>query len=578
LARKEDELNRRFDNQFEHQRKTNGQPMNDKRNGRAWFNKKDKLDQAIGKQMEEIEKSKAYIKRLEERVAFLEKWEKELPAPLLEATLAGRLNQWKRHPRMFFVEGVEKARIVWNSDTKTIGATYVKQIPSKEQYAIFRDTFNGLRKELGLSNPTPDAAPSVKPAKAPAKEASPAKAEPKQPEGKVAKDAPKPVEPTPSPVAKRMFTEEKVKAVGGEYLPTRKIGNIHTGEIEVSIITSKGGQRSLSTYKTKAIVDTGASGISVPSEVIKQRSSRKITNRGKGSTHDKDTVGEYGRIKLEEVKLFGKDTPVNIKKGSTTAGNYWIVGMDAFIGKDLLLTPEGIAVAPKGKLPVEGMKKLETANPYGEKSLLPVVKIDGELYLIDSGAASSTLPDRYFQGNTNKRQARFGSAAGAYEATVYDKTNFTIGDIALSGLSAKKKTSNLPFYILGQDALDQLDVLIRDKPNAIKEVYIADARPRQLAEALTKVEAGAKTGVTDADIAYPPSPRQAKIDAQVERYTKAVATGDVVEQGGAARLLGVELGQAIDKDKMSKAEFVQLTKKLPKQVFDDIAKRQGCGG
>jgi hypothetical protein len=81
-----------------------------------------------------------------------------------------------------------------------------------------------------------------------------------------------------------------------------------------------------------------------------------------------------------------------------------------------------------------------------------------------------------------------------------------------------------------------------------------------------------------ADLPSPPSPRQAKIDAQVERYNKALANNDPIEQGGAARMIEAELALAIKNDGMDKAGFVKATKDMPKEVFDDIAKRLNCGG
>ena len=61
LIKKEQQLEARFDARFKHQEITNGQPMNDKRNGYSWFAKKDKLDDAIRNQMASIEKTKEAI-------------------------------------------------------------------------------------------------------------------------------------------------------------------------------------------------------------------------------------------------------------------------------------------------------------------------------------------------------------------------------------------------------------------------------------------------------------------------------------------------------------------------------------
>lgn len=113
----------------------------------------------------------------------------------------------------------------------------------------------------------------------------------------------------------------------------------------------------------------------------------------------------------------------------------------------------------------------------------------------------------------------------------------------------------------------------------LEEAQRLDAKPVvkafEATEALgKKIEANPDT----VDLPTPPSPRQAKIDAQVERYNKALANNDPIEQGGAARMIEAELALAIKNDGMDKAGFVKATKKLPKEVFDDIAKRLNCGG
>ncbi|MNY60619.1 hypothetical protein D3C86_1971960 [compost metagenome] len=71
----------------------------------------------------------------------------ELPAPIKALMGSGVLTQWRKHPRFFFVAGVDKARIALMDDGQ-IGHRYLSSIPSKDQYAIFRETFNSLRAQL----------------------------------------------------------------------------------------------------------------------------------------------------------------------------------------------------------------------------------------------------------------------------------------------------------------------------------------------------------------------------------------------------------------------------------------------
>jgi hypothetical protein len=111
---------------------------------------------------------------------------------------------------------------------------------------------------------------------------------------------------------------------------------------------------------------------------------------------------------------------------------------------------------------------------------------------------------------------------------------------------------------------------------ALNKVKPADIT--QAFEATTALGKQIDADPTTVDLPSPPSPRQAKIDAQVERYNKALANNDPIEQGGAARMIEAELALAIKNDGMDKAGFVKATKDMPKEVFDDIAKRLNCGG
>lgn len=145
LTKKENELNRRFDNHFDDVRAANGQPLNDKRNGRTTLNRWDKQSNGIRHQQEEIEKTKRAIEREEYKISSSNKALAEMPKPIIDLVNSGILVQWRKHPNTFFVKGVEKARIVWKGG---LFIRYLNEIPNQEQYAIFRDTFNNLNAEI----------------------------------------------------------------------------------------------------------------------------------------------------------------------------------------------------------------------------------------------------------------------------------------------------------------------------------------------------------------------------------------------------------------------------------------------
>lgn len=124
----------------------NGQPLNDKRNGRATITRWDKQSNSIRRAHDEIKKTESAIEREKYKIVHVESTNEKLPAYVLEMVKRGELVQWRRHPNFFFVPGVEKGRIVINLKTGGIFARYMSDIP-KDQYPKFRDTINKLLAE-----------------------------------------------------------------------------------------------------------------------------------------------------------------------------------------------------------------------------------------------------------------------------------------------------------------------------------------------------------------------------------------------------------------------------------------------
>lgn len=146
LAKKEAELNHRFDSHFEFAASTNGQPLNDKgAKGQAALNKMDKQNSAIRNQKAEIEKTKAAIEKQQGKDSAKSYYMKDMPKIVQEMTSSGEIRQWSKFPDHFFVPGVDKGRIVVK-DGKVF-VKYLNQVP-KEQYAKFRDAANKILKEV----------------------------------------------------------------------------------------------------------------------------------------------------------------------------------------------------------------------------------------------------------------------------------------------------------------------------------------------------------------------------------------------------------------------------------------------
>lgn len=147
LKKKETELYKRLDSYSNHYKQTNGQPMNDKRNGGAFFRKAEKLDDSIRNQQASIEKTKIAIEREKGKIANVESV--KLPSELQQLIDEGKITQWIKFPNRFFVVGVEKARLVWDEKKQVVMHIYVNQIPKGVgQFEIFRDVFNKLNQTL----------------------------------------------------------------------------------------------------------------------------------------------------------------------------------------------------------------------------------------------------------------------------------------------------------------------------------------------------------------------------------------------------------------------------------------------
>ncbi|MCC3214934.1 hypothetical protein LIV57_06590 [Chryseobacterium sp. X308] len=146
LIKKEAELQRRFDNHFNTWKQTNGQPMNDKRGGGAFFKKIEKQNDSIRNMQASIEKTKDAIEREKGKIKNVEAV--SLPIEIKKLIDEGKITQWRKFPNRFFVVGVEKARLVWLEKEKQLAHQYLNQIPNQEQYSIFRDVYNSLNRTL----------------------------------------------------------------------------------------------------------------------------------------------------------------------------------------------------------------------------------------------------------------------------------------------------------------------------------------------------------------------------------------------------------------------------------------------
>ncbi|HDR2785784.1 TPA: hypothetical protein QCJ60_005192 [Enterobacter sichuanensis] len=144
LAKKQTLFDQRLQQHFDTVKEANGQPLNDKRNGRTTLNKWDKQSDALRNLESSIQRTKDAIEHEEMKIALAESV--DIPDFVQKAIEEGLIIQWRKHPRFFFVTGVKHGRIVLNEETGTIGYRYLNKV-SKEEYPTFRDVFNKLNQQ-----------------------------------------------------------------------------------------------------------------------------------------------------------------------------------------------------------------------------------------------------------------------------------------------------------------------------------------------------------------------------------------------------------------------------------------------
>lgn len=148
LEKKKALFDEKLQNHINTVKQANGQPLNDKRNGQATLNKWEKQNEALRNLQESIVKTENAIEIEKGKILECEAVKNDLPQCILCMLEEGKLTQWRKHPNTFFVNGVEKARIIWDSKKKIVAHKYIKQITDKDQWKLFALTYNELYKTL----------------------------------------------------------------------------------------------------------------------------------------------------------------------------------------------------------------------------------------------------------------------------------------------------------------------------------------------------------------------------------------------------------------------------------------------
>lgn len=129
-------------------KRANGGPVNDKRNGQATFRRWDRQNETLRNIQESIKRTEASIEYEKGKILEVQEVKKKLPGAILSRVDTGVLQQWRKYPNTFFIDGVDKARICWNSKKNQISHKYSSSITDKDQWQLFARTFNSIKSEI----------------------------------------------------------------------------------------------------------------------------------------------------------------------------------------------------------------------------------------------------------------------------------------------------------------------------------------------------------------------------------------------------------------------------------------------
>lgn len=148
LRKKENNFFGKLDELYKDVKRTNGQPLNDKKGGDKTFKRWGKYNSQLEKIENEIERTKEAIEREESKNKLVEKEKNNFPNPILTLINEGVLKQWRKYPHILFVEGVEKGRIIWDKDKKLVFHKFFSQIKDVEGKRKFMQIYNYLNKKI----------------------------------------------------------------------------------------------------------------------------------------------------------------------------------------------------------------------------------------------------------------------------------------------------------------------------------------------------------------------------------------------------------------------------------------------
>lgn len=143
LEKKEQLFAQKLQAHMDDVKRANGQPLNDKRNGRATLNRWEKQEEALRNIRKSIDSTKQAIETEQWKIDRVASVKDDIHPEILKLVESGVLVQWRKYPNRFFVKGVDRARIIWDKKDG-LCRQYTSQIPNNEQFQIFKEVYNGL--------------------------------------------------------------------------------------------------------------------------------------------------------------------------------------------------------------------------------------------------------------------------------------------------------------------------------------------------------------------------------------------------------------------------------------------------
>ena len=152
LEKKQAKFNNKLDEHFADVRSANGQPLNDKRNGFSTMKRWGKQNESLANMDKEIEKTKTAIEREESKIRCIDYNKSSMPQEIQRLIDNGTLKQWGKYPHILFVDGVDKARIIWDGKKKVVMHKFTNTLTDKDQRKKFAQVYNSLHESINLKS------------------------------------------------------------------------------------------------------------------------------------------------------------------------------------------------------------------------------------------------------------------------------------------------------------------------------------------------------------------------------------------------------------------------------------------